>query len=43
MRYRLRTLLILTCLGPAILFALWLLLQLAVEVGRMVEPLPRID
>jgi hypothetical protein len=41
MRFRLRTLLIFAVIAPALLFVLWLLVQLGVEVGRIVEPLPR--
>jgi hypothetical protein len=41
MRYSLRSLIILMVLAPAVLFMLWLLLQLGHEINLIVEPYPR--
>jgi hypothetical protein len=41
MRYHLRTLLILAGVVPAILYVFYLFIRLGVEIGRVVEPLPR--
>jgi hypothetical protein len=41
MRFRFHTLLVVLAFGPACLYMLWLLVQLAAAMGAIIEPYPR--